>query len=64
MISRGKRRYIQRLISTHLWKQLPPNEQERRMRVHIEKAMRSVACHYRVPIRVLYGLPVSEVEVV
>lgn len=64
MISKGKRKHIQRLIETHLWNQLSKEEQTRRMESHIYRLMRSVACTYNIPIRMLYGLTISEVGVV
>jgi len=64
MISKGKRKHIQRLIALHLWNQLPKEEQTRRMEIHVQRLIRSVACAYNVPVRMLCGLPMSEVEMV
>ncbi len=62
MISKGKRRYLKKLISNCLWNRLPKGEQERIMQEHLTRMMKSVSIDYGVPMHMLYGMSRVEYE--
>uniref|UniRef100_A0AAU6W2T5 Uncharacterized protein n=4 Tax=unclassified bacterial viruses TaxID=12333 RepID=A0AAU6W2T5_9VIRU len=55
MISRGKRKYIIRLVSSSIWNSMSPEEQKAANEAFVESAITQMCIGWRIPRAMLTG---------